>query len=247
MTTIKNVWTIYKRELSSYFSQPIAYAIIVIFLLISMVFTFTFGSFIEAGDASLTYSFFTYLPFVLMVLVPAVAMRLWSEELRSGTIELIGTSPISMWSVILGKFKAASTVWFISIALTFPIWITVNWLGEPDNLAILSGYIGTYLLACTFLAITLLVSAFTRDQVVCLIVSSAICIGMVFTSFEPVVRQFAKTMTPEVKEVVSSLGVWDHYMSLARGAFRLQDFVWFFSIIIASLIGTSAIISARRS
>ncbi|MBK1826390.1 ABC transporter permease [Haloferula rosea] len=244
---MKDVWTIFKRELSSFFSQPIAYAIIVIYLLLSMVFTFTLGNFIETGDASLTYSFFLYQPFVLMVLVPAVGMRLWSEELRSGTIELIGTYPISLWSVIQGKFKAAATVWLIAILLTFPIWITVNWLGEPDNLAIISGYIGTYLLACTFLAITLLVSAFTRDQVVCLIVASAICIGLVFASFEPFVRQYSKTLPGGIKDAITALGVWDHYLSLARGSFRLQDFVWFISFIVASLLGTSAILSAKRA
>lgn len=244
---MKDVWTIYKRELLSYFTQPIAYAIIVIFLLLSMVFAFTLGNFIEAGDASLTYSFFLYLPFVLMVLVPAVGMRLWSEELRTGTVELIGTYPISLWSVILGKFKAAATVWLLAIALTFPIWITVNWLGEPDNLAIFSGYIGAFLLACTFLAITLLVSAFTRDQVICLIVSSAICIGLVFATFDPFVRQYSKTFPPGVKDAITALGVWDHFLSLARGAFRLQDLIWFASIIVASLLGTSAILSAKRS
>lgn len=244
---MKDVWTIYKRELASYFSQPIAYAIIVIFLLLSMVFTFTLGNFIEAGDASLTWSFFLYLPFVLMVLVPAVGMRLWSEEMRSGTIELVGTYPISLWSVILGKFLAAASVWLLAIALTFPIWITVNWLGEPDNLAIFSGYIGVFLLACTFLAITLLVSAFTRDQVVCLIVSSAICIGLVFATFEPFVQQYSKVLSAGMRDAITSLGVWDHFLSLARGSFRLQDLVWFLSIILASLLGTSAILSAKRA
>ena len=244
---MNHVWTIYKRELASYFGQPIAYAIIVIFLLLSMVFTFTLGNFLEAGDASLTYSFFLYLPFVLMILVPAVGMRLWSEELRSGTIELIGTYPIPLWSVILGKFKAAATVWLLAIALTFPIWITVNWLGEPDNLAIFSGYLGAFLLACTFLAITLLVSAFTRDQVICLIVSCAICIAIVFATFDPFVRQYSKAFSPGVKDAITALGVWDHFLSLARGAFRLQDAVWFLSIIGASLFGTSAILSAKRA
>jgi ABC-2 type transport system permease protein len=244
---MKDVWTIYKRELGSYFSHPVAYAIIIIFLLLSGIFTFTLGNFIEAGDASLTYSFFLYLPFILMVLVPAVGMRLMSEELRSGTIELLGTYPISLWSVILGKFKAAATVWILAISLTFPMWITVNYLGEPDNLAIFSGYIGAVLLACTFLAITLLVSSFTRDQVVCLIVSSAICIGIVFVTFDPFVRQYSKILPPGLKDALTSLGVWDHFLSVGRGAFRLQDFVWFLSIIVASLLGTSAILSAKRA
>jgi len=244
---MKNVWTVFKRELNSYFTQPIAYAIIIIFLLLAMVFTFTLGNFIEAGDASLTYSFFLYLPFSLMILVPAVGMRLWSEELRTGTIELIGTYPISLWSVILGKFKAAATVWLVAIALTFPIWITVNWLGEPDNMAILSGYIGAFLLACTYLAITLLVSAFTRDQVVALIVSAFLIIVVTLATFGPFVQTWAIIFPTPVKDAITAIGPWDHFLSLARGAFRLQDFVWFLSVILACLLGTSAILSAKRA
>ncbi len=242
-----NTWTIFKRELSSYFSHPIAYAVIVVFLLLSMIFAFTFGSFIDSRDASLTYSFFYFLPFVLMVLVPAVGMRLLSEELRSGTIELLGTMPISMWSVIFGKFLAAAVVWLVAILLTFPLWITVNWLGNPDNLTIFSGYIGAFLVACCFLSITLFVSAFTRDQVICLIVSATICILMTLATFDLFVRVYARAFSGDFANVVTSLGPWDHYMSLARGSFRLQDAVWFLSIITASLLGTSAVLSAKRA
>ena len=233
-----NTWTIFKRELSSYFSHPIAYAVIVVFLLISMIFSFTLGAFLDVGDASLTYSFFAYLPFVLMVLVPAVGMRLMSEELRSGTIELLGTMPVSMWSAM---------VWLVAILLTFPIWVTVNWLGDPDNLTIFCGYIGAFLVACCFLAITLLVSAFTRDQVICLIVASAICIALVLGTFDSFVRVFAKALPPELANAITALGVWDHFLSLARGAFRIQDAVWFGSIIVACLLGTSSILSAKRA
>ena len=243
---MKNVWTIFKREVGSYFSHPIAYAVIVVFLLLSMVFAFTLGGFFDAQDASLTYSFFAYLPFVLMVLVPAVGMRLLSEEQRSGTIELLGTMPIPMWSVIFGKFLAASLVWLVALLLTFPIWITVNWFGDPDNLTIVSGYIGAFLVACCFLAITLLISAFTRDQVICLIVSATICIVIVLGTFDPFVRFYLKAF-PAFSSAITSLGVWDHYMSLARGSFRLQDAVWFISIILACLTGTSAIITAKRA
>lgn len=244
---MKNVWTILKRELLSYFNHPIAYAVIVVFLLLSMIFAFTIGSFMDAQDASLTYSFFAYLPFVLMVLVPAVGMRLLSEEHRSGTIELLGTMPVSMNSVIFGKFLAAAVVWLLALLLTFPLWITVNWLGEPDNLTIISGYIGGFLVACCFLSITLLVSAFTRDQVICLIVSAAICIIIVLGTFDPFVREYSKLLPTGVTDGITSLGVWDHYMSLARGAFRLQDAVWFGSIITACLLGTSTILSAKRA
>jgi len=244
---MKNVWTIFKREVGSYFSHPIAYAVIVVFLLLSMVFAFTLGGFFDAQDASLTYSFFAYLPFVLMVLVPAVGMRLLSEEQRSGTIELLGTMPIPMWSVIFGKFLAAALVWLVALLLTFPIWITVNWFGDPDNLTILSGYIGGFLVACTFLAITLLVSAFTRDQVICLIVAATLCIIIVLGTFDPFVRAYAKALPAGFSDAITSLGVWDHFMSLARGSFRLQDATWFFSIILACLLGTSAILSAKRA
>ena len=244
---MKNVWTIFKRELGSYFSHPIAYAVIVVFLLLSMVFAFTLGGFMEVQDASLTYSFFAYLPFILMVLVPAVGMRLLAEEHRSGTIELLGTMPIPMWSIIFGKFIAAALVWLVALLLTFPIWITVNWFGDPDNLTILSGYIGGFLVACCFLSITLLVSAFTRDQVICLIVAATLCIVIVLGTFDPFVRAYAKALPPGVSNAITSLGVWDHFMSLARGAFRLQDAVWFGSIILACLLGTSAILTAKRA
>jgi ABC-2 type transport system permease protein len=243
---MKNVWTIFKRELGSYFSHPIAYAVIVVFLLLAMGFAFTLGGFMQVQDASLTYSFFTYLPFILMVLVPAVGMRLLAEEQRSGTIELLGTMPIPMWSVIFGKFLAAAVVWLVALLLTFPMWITVNWFGDPDNLTIISGYLGSFLVACCFLSITLLVSAFTRDQVICLIVASAICIIIVLGTFDPFVRVYATTR-PELSNIITSLGVWDHFMSLARGAFRLQDAVWFGSIILACLLGTSAILTAKRA
>lgn len=244
---MKNVWTIFKREIGSYFSHPIAYAVIVVFLLLSMVFAFTLGGFMDAQDASLTYSFFAYLPFVLMVLVPAVGMRLLSEEQRSGTIELLGTMPVTMWSVIFGKFLAAAVVWLVALLLTFPIWITVNWFGDPDNLTIFSGYVGGFLVACTFLAITLLVSAFTRDQVICLIVAATICIVIVLGTFDPFVRAYSKALPAGFSDAITSLGVWDHFMSLARGSFRLQDATWFISIILACLLGTSAILSAKRA
>jgi ABC-2 type transport system permease protein len=243
---MRNVWTIFKREIGSYFSHPIAYAVVVVFLILSSVLAFTLGGFFDVQDASLTYSFFAYLPFVLMVLAPAVGMRLLSEEQRSGTIELLGTMPIPMWSVIFGKFLAAAVVWLVALLLTFPMWLTVNWFGEPDNLTILSGYIGGFLVACCFVAITLLVSAFTRDQVICLIISAAICILMVLATFDPFVRFYSKAF-PGFSDAITSLGVWDHYMSLARGSFRLQDAVWFGSIILACLLGTSAILSAKRA
>jgi ABC-2 type transport system permease protein len=244
---MKSALSIYKRELSAFFTQPTAYAIIVIYLLLSMGITFSFGGFFEIGDANLEYSHFFWNPWLFMLLAPAIAMGLWSDEQRTGTIELLGTLPTSNWSAIAGKYLAAATVCLVAIALTFPLWITVNRLGNPDNLTIFSGYLGSFLVACTFLAVTMLVSAFTRNQVVCLIVAVIICVFMVMSGFDPVVLALDKALPESLTEALVAFGVWDHFRSLMRGAFRLQDFVWFAPIIVASLLGTSAILSARRS
>jgi len=241
------MFTIFKRELKSYFSQPTAYAIIVIFLLFALGLTFTFGKFIAVGDASLEWTFFSWHPWLYMLLAPAVGMKLWADEQRTGTIELLGTFPVSTWSAILGKFLAAASVWLIALLLTFPIIITVNYLGDPDNGAIISGYLGSFLVCCTFLAITMLVSACTRDQVVCLIVSTAACAVMVLAGYDDLVTELAKIAPQSVVEVFTSFGVWEHFRSLNRGLFRIQDMVWFASIIFISLLGTSAILSAKRA
>ena len=242
-------WTVFKREVTSYFTQPTAYAIIVIFLLLSMGLTFSFGRFMKIGDASLEWPFFFWHPWIYMLLAPAVGMRLWSEEHRTGTVELLGTLPISPWSAIIGKFLAAAFVWLIALALTFPIVVTVNYLapGNVDNGAIAAGYIGSFLVCCTFLAITMLISACTHDQVVSLIVSVAICVFMVMISYDDIIRVFANVLPEWLTEVVVSFGVWDHFRSMMQGFFRLQDAVWFASIIFAGLLGTNAILSAKRS
>jgi ABC-2 type transport system permease protein len=239
--------TIFKRELTSYFAQPTAYAIIVIFLALSMGLTFSFGNFMRVGDASLEWTFFFWHPWIFMLLAPAVGMKLWADEQRTGTIELLGTFPLSTWSAIIGKFFAAATVWCAALALTFPIVITVNYLGSPDNGAILAGYIGSFLVCCTFLAITMLVSACTRDQVVCLIVSVAICVTMVLCGYDDFTRELGKAASPAVVEAVVSFGVWDHFRSINRGLLRLQDIVWFGSFILVCLLGTSAILSSKRA
>lgn len=239
--------TIYKRELKSYFTQPTAYAIIVIFLLASTGLAFSFGRFMATGDASLQWSFVFFHPWIFMLLAPAVGMKLWADEQRTGTIELLGTFPTSTWSAIIGKYLAAATVWLIALLLTFPIIITVNYLGGPDNGLIFSGYLASYLVCLTFLAVTMLVSAFTRDQVVCLIVSVFICVIMVLIGYDEVTRELAKVLSPAALEAVTSISVWDHFNSLNRGLFRIQDFIWFVTVIAAALLGTSAILNAKRA
>jgi len=244
---VKNVLSIFKREVTSYFTQPTAYAVIVIYLLLVMLLTFTWGGFFERDDASLIESFFVYNPWLFCLFVPAVGMRLWSDEQRNGTIELLGTLPLSTWSAIFGKFAAAGFVWLLALVGTLPIWVSINLLGSPDNLTVFSGYLGSYLVCLSFLAITMLVSAFTRDQVVCLIVSIAICFTMVIIGFDNVTIKLSQVIRGDLLEAIVAAGVWDHFNSLIRGSFRLQDFVWFATVIFCSLLGTSAVLSSRRS
>ena len=248
---MKNTWSIFRRELASYFSHPVAYALIIVFILLAMGLTFTVGGFMRIGDANLAGPFFFWHPWIYMLLAPALGMRMWSDEQRTGTIELLGTFPLSPWSAILGKFLAAAVVWLAALTLTFPIWITVNVLGNPDNMTILSGYLGSFCVCCTFLAITMLVSAFTRDQVVCLIVSVIICVFMVMSGYDDIVRELGQVLARAklqwLTEPLTSVTVWDHFNSLIRGSFRFLDFIWFFSLIAACLLGTSAILSAKRA
>lgn len=241
------MFTIFKRELKSYFTQPTAYAVICIFLFMSLFLTFTLGNFLKTGDANLEWSFFFWHPWIYMLLAPALGMRLWSDEQRSGTIELLGTFPTTIWSAIMAKFLAAAVVWLLALALTCPMVIVVNTLGDPDNWTIFSGYIGSFLLCCSFLAITCLISAFTHDQVSCLIISCSVCVLLVIIGFGDVVRVFAQTFNEATTNAIVSISVFDHYQPLLRGALRVQDLVYFFSIIIACLLCTSAILNSKRS
>jgi len=172
---------------------------------------------------------------------------MWSDEHRSNTIELLGTFPISMWSTILGKYLAAATVWLIALSLTFPIWITANYLGNPDNFVIFSGYLGSFLVCCSFLAITSLISAFTKDQVVTLVLSCFICFLLFMIGFDQVARWVQGVVGTSAAEVFTATGIWDHFRSLNVGNFRLQDFVWFTTVIATSLIGTNFILNSKRS
>ncbi|MDB4500644.1 ABC transporter permease [Akkermansiaceae bacterium] len=242
-----NTWTIFKREFSSYFSQPTAYAIIVIFSLLSIGLTFTFGRFWDFQDASLNHSFFWWHPLLFMILAPAVSMRMWADEHRSGTIELLGTMPVPLRSAILGKFLAAATVWAIALLLTFPIVIAVNSLGEPDNWAIFSGYIGSFLVCCTFLAITSLISAFTRDQVVALIISVALCFLLTVCGIDQVINELRRSWSKEGIDILSSIGVYSHFQETTRGLIRLPTLVYFFGLISVCLVGTNLVLKSQRA
>ena len=171
---MNTISALFRRKLKSYFATPVAYVFIVIFLVLMSTFTFYLGNFYERGQADLA-PFFVFHPWLYLLLVPAIAMRLWAEERKTGSIELLMTLPVSTTEAVLGKFLASWIFVGIALALTFPIWITVNYLGDPDNGVIFAGYIGSFLMAGAFLSIGCFVSALTRNQVVAFVIAAAVC------------------------------------------------------------------------
>jgi ABC-2 type transport system permease protein len=240
------VWSLTKRELGAYFGSPVAYVFLVIFLLLAGFFTFTAGSFFERGEASLA-SFFAWHPWLYLVLVPAVGMRVWAEERRSGTIELLLTLPVAPWQAILAKFLASWIFLAVALALTFPAVITVNVLGDPDNGMIAAGYAGSLLLAGAYLAITCMTSAMTRNQVVAFIVSVVICLFLILAGFNPVTDLLVRWASPAVVDTVAAFSVVTHFDGFQRGVIELRDLVFFLSLIGFALFATGVIIRGHRA
>jgi ABC-2 type transport system permease protein len=235
-----------KRELASYFSSPVAYVFLVIFLLLTGFFTFTAGSFFERGEASLA-SFFGWHPWLYLVLVPAVGMRLWAEERRSGTLELLLTMPVAPWQVIIAKFVASWIFIGVALALTFPAIITVNILGDPDNGMIAAGYIGSFFLAGAYLAVTCMTSAMTRNQVVAFILSVVLCLFLILAGFNPVTDLLTRWANPAVVDTVAAFSVVTHFDNFQRGVIDLRDLVFFLSVIGFALFATGVIIRGHRA
>ena len=243
---MKAVWIIAKRELASYFTSPVAYVFLVIFLLLTGFFTFTAGSFFERGEASLA-SFFGWHPWLYLVLVPAVGMRVWAEERRSGTMELLLTMPVAPWQAIVAKFLASWIFLAVALALTFPAVLTVNVLGEPDNGIIFAGYIGSLFLAGAYLAITCMTSAMTRNQVVAFILSVVICLFFILAGFNPVTDLLTRWASPAVVDTVAAFSVVTHFDGFQRGVIDTRDLVFFLSLIGYALFATGVIIRGHRA
>jgi gliding motility-associated transport system permease protein len=246
MNAWSNIKAIVKRELGGYFTSPIAYIFLVIFLLLTGFFTFTVGSFFERGEASLV-SFFTWHPWLYLFLVPAVGMRLWSEERRLGTIELLLTLPVTPWQAIVGKFLASWLFLALALALTFPVVITANWLGAPDNGVIFTGYVGSLLLAGSYLAVSCMTSAMTRNQVISFIVSVVICLFLILAGYEPVTGLLSRVANPRLVEIIAAFSVMTHFEGFQRGVLDLRDLVFFASVIGFTLFATGVIIRNHRA
>lgn len=235
-----------KREFMSYFATPIAYVFILIFLILSGVFTFYLGNFYERQQADLT-PFFSFHPWLYLFLVPAVSMRLWSEERKSGTIELLMTLPLKRFDVIVGKFLAAWIFTGIALALTFPLWITVNYLGEPDNGVIIASYLGSWLMAGGFLAIGSCASALSKSQVISFILCGVVCLLFILAGFPMVLNAFSDWAPAVVVDTIASLSFLTHFTSVSKGVLSLRDFLYFFSMIVFWLLATTVVIELKQA
>jgi ABC-2 type transport system permease protein len=237
---------IYRRELASYFATPLAYVFIVIFLVLAGAFTFSLGGFFERGQADLA-PFFSFHPWLYLFLVPAVGMRLWAEERRSGSIELLLTLPVRPGVAVSAKFLAGLTFIALALALTFPVWITVNYLGSPDNGAILAGYVGSLLMAGGFLAVGSCLSAATKSQVIAFILTVVVCFLLLLAGFPLVLDAFRGWAPPALVDAVASLSFLTHFQAISKGVLDLRDLLYFGMTIAAWLYATMLVLELRKA
>ena len=234
------------RELRGYFATPLAYVFMVIYLALMGTFTFYLGGFYERGQADLI-PFFNFHPWLYLFLVPAISMRLWAEERKSGSIELLMTLPITMGQAVLGKFLAAWCFTAIALALTFPIWITVNYLGDPDNGVIFTAYIGSLLMAGASLAIGACISAANRNQVVAFIITVVICFGFLLSGF-PLVLDFFSGWAPQsMVDAIAALSFLTHFNSLSKGVIDVRDILYFIMVIAAWLYANAVVLDMKKA
>ena len=239
------LWPVFKREFKSYFATPLAFVFIVIFLFAMGAFTFYLGHFYDNGVADLSV-FFGYHPWLYLFLVPALAMRLWAEERRSGTMELLLTLPIPLWTTVLGKFLAAWAFAGLALILTFPIWITVNYLGNPDNGVILASYIGSFLMAGAYLSIGACVSSATSNQVIAFIISVVACFLFTISGAPLVLDAFRSWAPLPLVEAISSFSFLMHFSAITSGVIDLRDVIFFFSLIGLFLYANTLIVDWRK-
>jgi ABC-2 type transport system permease protein len=239
--------SVFRREFAGYFATPVALVFIVIFLILAGVFTFELGGFYGRYQQADLRPFFDFHPWLYLFLIPALAMRLWAEERRQGTIELLLTLPIAPFGAVLGKFLAAWAFAGLALALTFPIWWTVGFLGEPDHGAILTGYLGSFLMAGSFLAIGSVLSACTKSQVVAFIITIVVCLVLLLAGLPPVVNFLKGWASPPIVEAISGMSFLTRFENISRGVVELRDLFYFLSLIAACLAMTSWVIEAKKS
>lgn len=243
---MSSLMTVCKREWSAYFATPVAYVFVLIFLMMAAAFTFYLGEFYSRGQADLL-PFFNFHPWLYLFFMPAIAMGLWSQERQLGTIELLLTLPVTLWQAVLGKFLAAWLFAGLTLALTLPLWITVNYLGSPDNGVIVASYLGSWLMAGAFLAVGSCMSALSRNQIVAFILTVLICFLLMLTGF-PLVLDFFRGWTGEgLVDFVASLSFLTHFKGLSRGVVDMRDVLYFLLVMAVWLAATVQILSVKKA
>lgn len=243
---MNKTWILCKRELMSYFSTPIAYVFIVVFLLISSLATFYIGNFFARGQADLV-SFFSFHPWLYMLFIPAISMRLWSEERKSGSIELLFTLPITTWEAISGKYLAAFIFTAFTLSLTFPLWIAVNYLGHPDNGVIIAGYIGSLFMAGSFLAVGAAISALTKNQVVAFVLALMSCLLLNLLGFPMLVDQVRGMVPNLIIDTISSFSFLTNFDAISRGLLDVRSIIYFASLMLFCLFANAVIIETKKA
>ena len=243
---MRTVWTIFRRELGAYFVTPVAYVFIVIFLVLAGSLTFFMGNFFDRSRADLQ-PFFIFHPWLYLFLVPAIGMRLWAEERKSGTIELFLTLPVTTGQAVIGKFLAAWVFCGIALLLTFPMWITVNYLGSPDNGVILASYLGSWLMAGSFLAVGAAISALTRNQVIAFVIAATICFILTVSGTDMVLGFLTSWAPQPLINAVASFSFLQHFLAVMRGVIDLKDFIFFASMILAFLYANAVIVELKKA
>ena len=238
--------TVARREFAGYFSTPVAAIFLIIFLALASAFTFFVGYFLERGNADLQ-SFFMFHPWLYLFMAPALSMRLWAEERRQGTIELFLTLPIPVWAAVLGKFLAAWLFLGLALALTFPMWITVNVLGEPDNGVILASYLGSFLMAGGYVAIGSCLSAATKNQVIAFVVTVTVCFLMTAGGAGFVTDLISEFMSDDALKTVAGLSVLPHFNQIVKGVIDARDVVYFLALMAAWLLATMVVVDSKKA
>jgi ABC-2 type transport system permease protein len=243
---VGEVLVIFRREFGSYFATPLAYVFVLIFLVLAAACTFYLGGWFERGQADLV-PFFTFHPWLYLFLVPAVSMRLWAEERKSGTIELLMTLPVTTWQAVLGKFLAAWAFIAVALALTFPLWITVNYLGDPDNGVIAAAYLGSLATAGGYLAVGSCLSATTRSQVVAFVLTVVACFLLLLAGHELVLDAFRGWAPAALVEGVASLSFLTHFQSIARGVIDVRDLLFLATTVGTWLAATAVVLDLKKA
>jgi ABC-2 type transport system permease protein len=243
---LKTVAIILRRELASYFATPIAYVVLVIFLFMANLFAFSFGQLFERGQADLS-PFFTFLPWLYLFLIPAVSMRLWAEERRNGSIELLLTQPVTLWQAVTAKFFAAWIFVGIALALTFPIWITINYLGNPDNGAIFAAYLGSVFVAGGFLAVGSFTSSITKNQLIAFLVAMLICFVLLIAGYPAAIDWFQTWAPAWLVSGIASLSFLTHFENVTKGVLDLRDVLYYALVTIFFLLASTVVLDARKS